>query len=162
MAARRLIIVLLVLFGISVLAASIAPDRKGGGLLSPPSSSSTTSTTTAPPPPEATGVALTARIKASAAMPETVKGFVGDQLELDVAGDRTIVLEIPHFGLTETAAPGAPANFDLLLRDAGAFEVTDIESGKVVGRLVVREPKGSGSGSAGPDTTGNGQGSETT
>jgi hypothetical protein len=152
-AARRLIIVLLVLFAISVAAASIAPDRKGGGLFGPSgsSSSSTTTTTTAPPPPEATGSALKARIRASADRPETVEGFAGDQLDLDVVSDRTIVVEVAEFGITETAAEGAPANFDLLLRDPGRFEITDLDSGKTVGRLVVRKPKPDKPGKAGGD-----------
>lgn len=140
MAARRLIIVLLVLFGISVIAASIAPDRKGGQLLDSPDSSTTTRTT-APPPPEATGASLTARIRASAEDPETVEGFAGDQLALSVASDRAIQLEIAAFGITETAAEDAPADFDLLLRDPGSYAITDVDTGKVVGRLVVERAK---------------------
>lgn len=141
MAARRLIIVLLVLFGVSVVAAAIAPDRKGGQLLDSPDSTSTTSTAAAPPPPQATGVAITARITASVEKPETVEGFVGDQLDLQVAGERTTVVEIADFGLTDTAAENAPADFDLLLREPGTSPITDAESGRVIGRLVVREPR---------------------
>ena len=86
MAARRLIIVLLVLFGISVVAAAIAPDRKGGLIGSSDSDSTSTSSTasdsSAPTAPA--GATLTARIDANSARPETVEGFVGDQLELAV------------------------------------------------------------------------------
>src|SRR5690349_9072299 len=121
MAARRLIIVLLVLFAVSIVAAMIAPERRGPLLgdrssSSTDSTSSTTTTTT-----EATttdelpsGEALTARIEASESKPESVKAFVGDQLELSVGSRRSREIQIPAFGTTETAAPDAPATFNLL------------------------------------------------
>ena len=146
MAARRLIIVLLVLFGISVAAAAIAPDRKGGLLGSSgsdstsTSTSSTTSDSSAPTAPA--GATLTAGIDAGSARPETVEGFVGDQLELAVTSrENGRVIEIGEYGVTEFAAPNAPAEFDLLLRDPGRFPITDGDSGRIVGRLVVREPE---------------------
>ena len=101
-----------------------------------PDSSTTTSTATAPPPPEATGAALTARITASAEDPETVEGFVGDQLDLDRRQRPRIVLEIADFGVTETRRERA-GDFDLLLR-TGTFAITDVDTGRIVGRLVVR------------------------
>ena len=142
MAARRLVIVLLVLFGISVIAAAIAPDRRGG--LFDRSDGETSSATTREEPPmaaEPAAEALSVRITASVEDPETVEGFVGDQLELDVTSDRVLVLEIAEFGLTETAAPEAPANFDLLFRNPGRFAITDVDTDRIVGQLVVREPE---------------------
>lgn len=156
MAARRLIIVLLVLFGISVVAAMIAPDRKGGGVLGGGSSStttSTTSTTTSPAPLPASGEALTVRIDASTAAPETVKGFVGDQLELSVGSERGRQIEIPDFGVTDTAAPNAPASFNLLLREPGEIAIIDADTADIVGRLMVAEPAGTK-----PSPSGTGQG----
>lgn len=149
MAARRLIIVLVVLFAVSIVAALIAPDRRGP-LLGNSSSSSTESTTTTTTssttvadtlPP---GEALTARIDASATKPETVDGFVGDQLELNVGSARARAIEIPAFGVTEDAASAAPASFNLLFRKPGRFEILDADSGTVLGRLFVRRPRGSG------------------
>ena len=156
MAAKRLIIVLLVLFGISVAAAAIAPDRQGGliGADSNSTSSSSTSTTsTSPAPATPTGETLTARIDASSSRPETVEGFVGDQLELHVASrGNGRVIEIGEFGLTDFAAPEAPATFDLLLREPGRFPITDGDSGRILGRLAVRKPAGHHGGKRGePD-----------
>jgi hypothetical protein len=146
MAARRLIIVLLVLFAFSIAAAMIAPERRGGliGGSSPSSESTTTTststeTTTTELPP---GKAIHERIDASAADPETVKASVGDQLELVVASERSRAIEIPAFGVTETAAPDAPAGFNLLLRDPGRLAILDADSGELLGRLDVREPGG--------------------
>ena len=158
MAARRLIIVLLVLFGISVAAAAIAPDRQGGLIGasdsdSTPTTTSTSSTSSTSPAQAAkTGEALTARIDASSTRPETVKGLVGDQLELNVGSRNGRVIEIGEFGVTDFAAPNAPATFNLLLRDPGRFPITDGDSGRVVGRLVVRQPAKHGG--AGRDHTG--------
>ncbi|HKQ17659.1 MAG TPA: hypothetical protein VJS87_03860 [Solirubrobacterales bacterium] len=149
MAARRLIIVLLVLFAFSIAAAMIAPERRGGLIGGSSSNSeSTTSTTTSTTSTGATtttaelpaGKAITERIDASARDPETVKAVVGDQLELVVASERARAIEVPAFGVTETAAPDAPAGFNLLLRDSGRLAILDADSGELLGRLDVREP----------------------
>ena len=150
MAARRLIVVLLVLFAVSVVAAMIAPERRGP-LLGEGSSSSTdsttssttTTTTTAEAPAEKlpSGESLTVRIDVSATKPESVEAFVGDQLELIVGSSRAREIEIPAFGVTEDAAPAAPANFNLLLREPGRLPIIDADSGELLGRLDVSEPK---------------------
>jgi hypothetical protein len=156
MAARRLIIVLLVLFAVSIVAAMIAPERRGP-LLGDRSSSSTDSTSsTTTTTSEATttdelpsGEALTARIEASESKPESVKAFVGDQLELSVGSRRSREIQIPAFGITETAAPDAPATFNLLFRDAGKLPIIDADSGELLGRLDVSDPRGAGAGASG-------------
>lgn len=139
MAARRLIIILVVLFVISIAAAAIAPTRRGPLIGESTSSSTTTTTSTSSAP---SGAALTVRIDASTAEPETVEGFVGDQLELDVGSERAREIEIAEFGVTEGAASDAPARFNLLLRYAGRFPITDADTGDTVGRLVIEEPAG--------------------
>lgn len=149
MAARRLIIVLVVLFGVSIAAAAIAPERRqlGGG-----EESSTTTTTE---PDEESGDApaeaiVEARIQASAAKPETVRGGVGDQLVLDVASVTTLQVEIEPLGLLLPAAEGAPARFDLLLREPGALPVTDALTDRVIGRVLVTEEAAKPSGRKNP------------
>jgi len=147
MAARRLIIVLLVLFAFSIAAAMIAPERRGG-LIGGSSSSSESTTSTSTTSTGATttaaelpaGEAIRERIDASATDPEIVKAVVGDQLELVVASERARAIEIPAFGVTESAAPDAPAGFNLLLRDSGRLAILDADSGELLGRLDVREP----------------------
>ena len=146
MAARRLIIVLLVLFAFSIAAAMIAPERRGGLIGGSSSSSDSTSTSTTSTEATTTaaelpaGEAIRERIDASAQDPATVKAFVGDQLELVVASERARAIEIPAFGVTEDAAPDAPAGFNLLLRESGRLAILDADSGELLGRLDVREP----------------------
>jgi len=149
MAARRLIIVLVVLFTISVVAALIAPDRRGtllGGRTeqtsTTTSSTTTTSTTTTDELPP--GAALNGRIDASAGKPQSVDADVGDQLQLSVTSDRSRLVEIPAFGVVATAAPEAPARFNLLLRQAGRLPIRDADTGALLGRIDVAQPRGKG------------------
>jgi hypothetical protein len=135
-AARRLLIILVLLLVVSVVAAALAPNRTGR-LTS--SESTTTSTTTIPPEP--TGDEVSLRIDASPQKPETVEAFTGDQVALSVgiASGAGRSISIDDLGLTEFAAPEAPAHFDLLLRDAGRLLITD-DRGQTVGRLDVQAP----------------------
>lgn len=140
MAARRLIIVLIVLFAISVAAAVIAPDRRGtllGDRSERASTMTTASSTTTATERLPSGAAVSRRIDASAPRPESVDARVGDQLELAVASDRARLVEIPAFGVIADAAPDAPATFNLLLREAGSLPVRDAESGALLGRIEV-------------------------
>ena len=152
MAARRLIIVLLVLFAVSVVAAMIDHERRGpllgdGSSSSTDSTSSTTTATEKTTPEKTTqdelpsGEALTVRIDVSETKPESVEAFVGDQLALNVGSEQPRAIEIPAFGVTEFAAPEAPANFNLLLREPGRLPIIDGDSGELLGRLDVTEPK---------------------
>lgn len=152
MAARRLIIVLVVLFAVSIVAALIAPDRRGGLIGDRSTSSTETTTTTTTSTPETTrsttttgavpsGEALTTSIDASATEPERVRASVGDQLALVVGSERAREIEIPAFGVTEDAAPEAPASFNLLLREPGTLEILDADDGKVLGLIEVAKAK---------------------
>jgi hypothetical protein len=140
MAARRLIIVLVVLFAISIVAAMIAPDRRGtllGGRSEPSTTTTTTSSTTTAADPLPSGAAVSGRIDASAARPESVEARVGDQLELAVTSERARLVEVPAFGVIEDAVPEAPATFNLLLREAGSLPVRDAETDALLGRIEV-------------------------
>lgn len=151
MAARRLIVILVALFAISIVAAMIAPDRRGGligGRTTSTTERTTTTTTTTTPDALPPGESLSARIVASVAEPETVRASVGDQVGLTVASRRAREIEIPAFGVTEDAAPDAAASFNLLLREPGLLAIIDADSGALLGRLDVRgsdatgEPRG--------------------
>jgi hypothetical protein len=143
MAARRLIIVLVVLFAISIAAAMIAPDRRGTLLGDRSERTSTTTTTMASTTTAADrlprGEAVSGRIDASAASPESVEARVGDQLDLEVASERARLVEVPAFGVIEDAVPEAPATFNLLLREAGTLPVRDAETDALLGRIEVSE-----------------------
>ena len=71
--------------------------------------------------------------------PQTVTAAIGDRLALQVESEETAQIEIPDLGLLETAAPGAPARFDLFLREPGTYPVR-IVGGATVGTIEVTEP----------------------
>jgi hypothetical protein len=142
MAARRLIALLVVLLVISSIATALAPPQDGG------EESSTTSTTTSEPAPDdgraaADAGVVTASIDALAKDNDPVEAEVGDQLALSVRSPKTSEIEIPALGLYDTAAPGAPALFDVVLRSGGELEV--LADGKPAGTIRV----GTGGGAKG-------------
>jgi hypothetical protein len=131
MAARRLLIVMLVLLGISTLAAALVPQHS---LRSPNTRTATTTTT-----PTATAApALPTRYKL---LVPGKKGFpvipvhVGDQFTVLARSRFPTQLSIPTFGLVGFAAPNAPAIFNLLPESPGRFGVVFEPSGKVVARI---------------------------
>jgi hypothetical protein len=120
--ARRLLIVMLVLLGLSTLAAALVPpQREPGGT----ATTQTTSPRTSKLPPG--GELVRATIDADGRRPERIEVPLGDQLALEVRSRRLAEIQIPALGLIEDATRGAPARFDILARREGAFEVRRIE-----------------------------------
>jgi hypothetical protein len=157
-AARRLILVMLVLLVLSsILAALIPVDRnqaRNG------STSSVTTTTVAPLP---TGKLLHRTIATDDPTPKRIKLNLGDQLELTVTSAKLAdQVEIPAFGELENVDPNLPARFDLLALEPGSFAVRLVEAKRVIGRIEVaprsdhgkrgksRDPPGSRSASSTP------------
>ena len=138
MAARRLVIVMVVLLGLSTLAAALVPTPD------PPPE---------PPPARADkprersgngasgyaplgGGVVNARLAISNRRQPPVRVRPGDQLLLAVHGPVGDDIEIPAFGLTEAMTPYAAARFDILIDRSGRFAVRAVEAGRVVGTIV--------------------------
>jgi hypothetical protein len=138
-AARRLLALLVALLVISSIAAALAP---------PPESdeSSSTTTTTVPEDDPTAGADGASVVRAAvdvdaAGQRRPIRAGVGDQLSLSVRAPETVAVEIPRLGLYGTAAPGAPALFDVILRDEGRLEV--LAGAKRVVTIVVGTETGS-------------------
>jgi hypothetical protein len=148
MAARRLLIVMLVLLGLSTLAAALVPQRT--------LRRETTTATTTQPTPTATvaqpaGRSLLAKVTvggpkdvvvggpvcAAARKPRCEPIHVGDQLTLLVRSRVPAQLEIRQFGLISFASPEAPARFELLPNEPGTYGILYAQSGDVAARLQV-------------------------
>lgn len=143
---------LVVLLGISIAAAAIAPDR-GRRLIAVPES---TTTTEAPAGSQNSGGVVSAEIEASAEKPQTVRAAVGDRLVLSVGSPQAIQVEIPPLGLLADADELVPAQFDVLLHEPGMLPIVDAESEQVIGRIIVAarhenagRPRGRGPGGEG-------------
>jgi hypothetical protein len=136
-AARRLVIVMLVLLAISTLAAALLPPPERQRSTVPPRAQ--TQRLTHNPNGPKHGLLLDARMRVSNP-PKTVRVDRGDQLRLDVSSPSGEGIEIFRLGLVTPATAFAPAEFDLLATEIGTFAVQTVESGRLVGRLLVGKP----------------------
>lgn len=144
MAARRLIIVMIVLLAISTVVAIIAPQpaqRRGAE----------TETTPTVAAPEGAGwrdradrTPLEKVVYSDAGSPKSIAVRVGDRLRLEVRGSEGREISIPGLGLTATQSRSAPASFEIYFDAAGDFEVLDAKTGERLSRIVVRERQDDG------------------
>ncbi len=142
MAARRLLIIMLVLLAISTVLALVVPSRSPRNA-DRSTSTSTTETTPRPDPtltPDITGKVVSAHFDFLSKTRNTVDVHRGDQLILSVTGSTGDDIEIPHFGLTETVTPYAPAVFNLIVDESGTFPIRAVGADLVVGRIVSTNP----------------------
>jgi hypothetical protein len=161
LAARRLLILMLVLLGLSTLAAALMDpgrlqqERPGSTTPTGPTGTETSAGTTAdeagarteagedadPAKARAGGPPEGKRLGVSIEVGRTVKVVpirVGDQLSLRVKWDRPGLVEIPALGLLEPVAPGAPARFDVLGAEPVDYGVRLLDPGRLIGRIEVR------------------------
>jgi hypothetical protein len=136
MAARRLLIIMLILLGLSTLAAALVPQRT----LDEETTTGTTTqpaTTAEPPATVRPPVEITVGPKRF----PLVRAEVGDQFTLLVYSLRPREIAIPEeFGLVGFATRETPARFELLTETAGTLGIVFTTSGKAAGRIEVTEP----------------------
>jgi hypothetical protein len=135
MAARRLLIVMLVLLGLSTLAAALVPQRTLNGR-------GTTQTTTTQPRPTTTTTPVQTvppqiAISVGPKKLPLIRARVGDQFTLLVKSSRPKEIAIPKLGLVGFAAPGTPARFELLTTTPDTYGILFAATGKVAARLEV-------------------------
>ena len=142
MAARRLLIVMLVLLGASTLAAALVPQRtlNEAGTTGTTTTQPTTPTAPVPSPAFLRPTKITVGGKK---FPVVSPIKVGDQLSLLVRSRFPAEIEIPEFGLVGFASPNAPARFELLPDSPGTFGILFAASGKPAGQIEVVAPSGS-------------------
>jgi hypothetical protein len=139
MAARRLLIIMLVLLGLSTLAAALVPQRTLNEGTTTGTGTRTAPATPSTPPPET--VPPVAEITVGGKKFPVVPVNVGDRFTLLVFSRRPREIAIPEFGLVGFATAETPARFELLTEGPGAFGIVFTASGKAVARIEVREPK---------------------
>jgi hypothetical protein len=136
MAARRLLILMLVLLGVSTLAAALVPPQGDE------EQATSTGRTNGRPaqagedrgPP---GRLIERTIRVAPHGADTVRIHLDDQLALTVRSGVADQVEIPAFGQLEDLTPEAPARFNLLPDRTGTFAVRLLEAGRVIGRIEV-------------------------
>ena len=134
MAARRLLIVMLVLLGVSTLAAALIPQSPREDAST---QSTTQATTTTAMPPSPVYLPPTKITVGGKKLPIVSPVRVGDRLTLVVRSRVPAQIEIPEFGLLAFAAPDAPARFELLAETPGTFGILFATTGKVAAQIRV-------------------------
>ena len=137
MAARRLLILMLVLLVASTLAAT---------LISPQAEREETTARSGRTSGERgrdgtrhqLGSRVSKTIEASARGTERIRLRLGDQLALGVRSATADEVEIPALGLIDDVDRDAPARFDILAQTPGRFEVRLLDARRTVGRITVR------------------------
>jgi hypothetical protein len=140
MAARRLLIVMLVLLGLSTLAAALIPpksDRDDSTTTTPTQATQSTPAATAPQ-----GGLFMKGIRVDGKRIPVVPIKVGDELLLTVRSRKPDQLEIPALGLVQAVAPNAPARFDILAEAKGSYGIRFVEADKLAARVEVKKRGG--------------------
>jgi hypothetical protein len=146
MAARRLLIVMLVLLGLSTLAAALVPQRtlNEGGTTG---TTTTQPTTTAPAAtPNSAFLRPTKITVGGKKFPIVAPVDAGSQITLLVRSRFPAEITIPEFGLIGFATPNTPARFALLADSPGTFGIVFGSSSKpgvegtTAARIVVVQP----------------------
>ncbi len=140
MAARRLLILLLVLLGISMLATALAPVRDDREETSSETTTAeTTGTgTTASVPDEAANAGLfNVTIKADPSSITKVRLYAGEELQLKVESTLYDQVAIPELGQIQAVSPYGPAMFDLLLDQPGDYAVRLVTADSKIAELNV-------------------------
>ncbi len=135
MAARRLLIVMLVLLGVSTLAAALVPPRSARE--GSTTSTTTEATETGPLDTVPRGEGKSARIEVDSNRISVVPVALGDQLSLTIASDRADLVEIPAIGLIDSLGPNGPALFNVFASRVGSYGIRLVEADRLVGRIEV-------------------------
>jgi hypothetical protein len=147
MAARRLLIVMLILLGVSSLAGVLLQEDS---LRQETTASTTTEQTeTTPTGTAKAGERLSSVIVAKPKLVARIPVEVGDQLSLVVCSNRPDQVEIPALGLIGAVLPAAPARFELIAEARGSYGVRLVEADRLIARIEVTPATGTaGSGGA--------------
>lgn len=140
MAARRLLILMLVVLAVSTFGAALIAPRpeRGSG-----TATTTTQRDRSPMPArDAPGLLIEARVQTGTPRAETIHLQPGDQLELTVRSRTAGQVEIPRFGLLEDVGHNQAARFSLLLGEPSSFEVRLAGSGRTVAHVEVAPERG--------------------
>lgn len=138
MAARRLVIVMIVLLVISTVVAIIAPQP--AKRLADETSAPVTTPEREDPgwADHKTGNHLHSVVNTDRGeIPKRIVALVGDRLRLEVKGGPGRTVAIPDLGLLETQSRTAPAAFELYFDQVGGYEVIDVDSGERLALIVV-------------------------
>jgi hypothetical protein len=126
---RRVLIVVILVMGLTAVAASLNPPQRR--VLNDP-----TPTPTASPAAPSGAASTVVRTLDADAEAVTVRAHVGDivQLEVTAAAPDTVVFE----GQTEPVDPASPARFEVYADAPGEFPIRLVDGERLVGTLLIQ------------------------
>jgi hypothetical protein len=142
MLARRLLILLAVVLGLTALAAGVAPRTPVDSGTAP----------TAPSAPGAAAPTPLERTIRTSSQGERIEVRVGQVVVITVEGDELETVSLEEYG-SEPVEPASPARFELLADVPGTYAIELLGSGREIGTLVVSDPGEEAAPAAGPDET---------
>lgn len=129
MVARRLLIVLAVLLGLTALAAGVAPrERLGSDSGSPPAAAAT---------PEQTATGTISKTLDAGSTGQRVVVRVGQTLELTVKSDTLETVNLAEYG-DQTAEPDSPAHWEVYADTPGSYGIVLGDSGMRIGTVEIK------------------------
>jgi hypothetical protein len=129
MLARRLLILLAVLMGLTALASGVAPRQQV-----PRSAVQASPTATG----EAPAAPVEASVDAAAAKPAHVVVDEGRLLVLEVRSDQPDTVSLDGLDRIEIVDPASPARFELLAEPPGSYAIELVDEGREIGRIEIR------------------------
>ena len=128
MVARRLLIILAVLLGLTAIAAGVAPRQALDPDPPPPVAAAPT------PPPAHGNVQKTLDAQSTG---QRVDAKVGQLLTITVNSDTLETVSLDQYG-DQTAEPDSPAMFELLADAPGSYPIT-LDDGQEIGTLEIKQ-----------------------
>jgi hypothetical protein len=139
MLGRRLLVLVVVLMGLTALAASLAPppERPHGTRATPTATPAPSASAAPAPAPQQEGT-VTARLSAArGAVPRDVTAALGDIVQLVVSGDVVDTVSIPGEAVLEPIDPDSPARVELYADTAGSYPIRLLDTGRRIGTLRI-------------------------
>ena len=132
MLGRRLVILVVVLMGLTALAASVAPTPE-----TPRRGASQTPTPSPPPATSAGDPAAVSLAVDGGQQPQQVHATVGDDISLAVEADAVDTVVIDGLDAVRSVTPDSPAEFALFADRPGTYPIRLLDSGRKLGDLVI-------------------------
>jgi hypothetical protein len=145
MLARRLLILIAVLMGLTALTAGLAPRQVEEEPQRTPPTTTPAPQTAGPASPDDSvadelaepGVTQHVIDAGPEAKPLRITARTGERVRITVEGDVLDSVELGDGVAIDQISPGAPASFELLPDKPGSYSITLVDAERRVGRLVI-------------------------
>jgi hypothetical protein len=132
---RRILVLVLVLMGLTALAASLTPPPRP--VQRNPATTGPTPTPQAVEPRPASAPRTVSARLSETGRPRTVDARTGDTIELDVSGNTPDTVVIDDLAVSEPVDPDSPAQVEIYADTPGSYPVLLLDSGRRIGAIRI-------------------------